>query len=202
MKDKPWFAIAYIFCLTAILSFIVIGFAEITKERVKANQQLALEKAILKSFHLAEGKSSSEIHQTFLDKIRPDESGEYYTLTENGKTAGFAVLVAGNGFWAPIKGIVAVSPDKKNIIGISFHEQNETPGLGGEIVKPAFRDKFNGLKISPTENPIGIKPFGAELAENEVHAISGATQTCTRLETLINKDLAKWLKTAQQEDAN
>jgi Na+-transporting NADH:ubiquinone oxidoreductase subunit C len=202
MKEKPWFAVAYIFCLTAILSFIVIGFAEITKERVKANQQLALEKAVLEAFGIAEGKSSAQLHETFLDRISPDESGEYYTLTENGKTAGYAIQVAGNGFWAPIKGIVAVSADRKNIIGISFHEQNETPGLGGEIVKPLFRDKFKGLKISPTENPIGFKPFGADLAENEIHAISGATQTCTRLEILINDDLAKWLKAVPQEDAN
>lgn len=202
MKEKPWFAVAYIFCLTALLSFIVIGFAEITKERVKANKQLALEKAVLEAFLIAEGKSSAQLHQTFLERIIPDESGEHFTLTEDGEPVGFAVVVAGNGFWAPIKGIVAISVDKKNIIGISFHEQNETPGLGGEIVKPAFRKKFQGLKISSTENPIGIKPFGTDLEEHQIHAISGATQTCTRLETLINEDLSKWLKTAPQEDSN
>ena len=200
MKEKPWFAVVYIFCLTAVLSFIVIGFAEITKERVEANKRLALERAVLEVFALAEDKSAAQLHQTFLDRTRSVDDGEYYTLMENDTIIAFAVRVEGSGFWAPIKGVVGVSADRKSITGISFYEQNETPGLGGEIANLPFRRKFEGLLIASQGDPIGIKPFGADLAENEVHAISGATQTCTRLEAIINEDLSRWLGIERTED--
>ena len=200
MKEKPWFAVVYIFCLTAVLSFIVIGFAELTKERVEANKRLALEKAVLEVLDLAEDKSAAQLHQTFLDRLRSADDGDYYTLMENGTIVAYAVRIEGSGFWAPIKGIVGVSADRKSIKGISFYEQNETPGLGGEIAKLPFRSKFKDLLIATQGDPIGIKPFGADLAENEVHAISGATQTCARLEEIINEDLRQWLQIEQTED--
>ncbi len=200
IRDKPWFAVVYMFCVTAFFSFIIIGFAQITKDRVKANEQLAFEKAVLEVFDLAERKTPPLIHQTFVEDIRREDDGAYYVRLDGDKVAGYAVVVRGKGFWAQIEGVVGISPDRKTILGIAFYEQNETPGLGAEITRPAFGNQFDGLRLGPIEKPIGIKPFGAELADNEVHAISGATQTCMRLEKLINNDLTKWLAARAGED--
>ncbi|MCK5173514.1 MAG: FMN-binding protein [Planctomycetes bacterium] len=194
MRDKPWFAVAYMFVVTAFFSSIVIGFARFTSARVKANEQLAFETAMLEAFALAEGKTGLDIHEFFLERFtKPDkESGLAYTLTEDGNLSGYAVLVGGKGFWAPIKGIVGVSADGNRIRGVSFYEQSETPGLGAEITKAQFRNQFAGRRLATTDRPIRIRPTGSKLADNEVHAITGATQTCTRLEKLINEDLARW----------
>ncbi len=200
IRDKPWFAVVYMFCVTAFFSSIIIGFAQVTKDRVKANEQLAFETAVLKVFDLAEGKTPPLIHQTFVEDIHPEDDGAYYVRLDDEEVKGFAVVVSGKGFWAQIEGVVGISPDRKTILGIAFYEQNETPGLGAEITRPAFGNQFEGLRLGPEETPIGIKPFGAELADNEVHAISGATQTCMRLEKLINKDLSKWLAARAGED--
>ncbi len=201
MRDKPWFAVVYMFCVTAFFSFIIIGFAQVTKDRVKANEQLAFERAVLEVFDLAEGKAPPQIHQTFVDEIRKEDDGAYYVRLDGEAVAGYAVVVRGKGFWAQIEGVIGVAADKRTITGIAFYEQNETPGLGAEIIRPAFGNQFEGLRLGPIEKPIGIMPFGAELADNEVHAISGATQTCTRLEKLINDDLTKWLAARAGEDA-
>ena len=202
IRDKPWFAVVYMFCVTAFFSFIIIGFAQVTKDRVKANEQLALERAVLEVFDLAEGKTPPQIHQTFIDEVRKEDDGAYYVhlYGEEVQGSAVAVVVRGKGFWAQIEGVVGISPDRKTILGIAFYEQNETPGLGAEITRPAFGNQFKGLRLGAKERPIGIKPFGAELAGNEVHAISGATQTCTRLEKLINDDLTKWLAARAGED--
>ena len=200
IRDKPWFAVVYMFCVTAFFSFIIIGFAQITKDRVKANEQLAFERAVLEVFDLAEGKAPPQIHQTFIDEVRKEDDGAYYVRLDGDKVEGYAVVVRGKGFWAQIEGVIGVAADKRTITGIAFYEQNETPGLGAEITGPAFGDQFEGLRLGPKERPIGIKPFGAELADNEVHAISGATQTCMRLEKLINNDLTKWLAARAGED--
>jgi Na+-translocating ferredoxin:NAD+ oxidoreductase RnfG subunit len=194
MKDKPFFAIVYMFVVTAFFSSIVIGFARFTDDRVRANYQLAFERAVLEVFSLAQGKTAPQLHATYLKRIQPPTSTQPFCILKGAddKIDGYAVAVAGKGFWAPIKGIVGFMPDMQTITGIAFYEQSETPGLGAEIITPAFRDQFKNKKIADSGGPIGIKPVGSKLADNQVHAITGATQTCTRLEKLINENLSEW----------
>jgi Na+-transporting NADH:ubiquinone oxidoreductase subunit C len=199
MKEKPYFAIVYMFVVTAFFSSIVIGFARLTADRVQTNRELAFEKAVLEVFSLAKGKTASQLHTDYLEKFQLLSGTENICVLKGpqNKVEGYAVIVKGKGFWAPIKGVVGLEPDRKTITGIAFYEQNETPGLGAEIVKPPFRNQFKNLKIADSSNPIGIKPPGSMLEENQVHAITGATQTCTRLEKLINESLAEWLDTVK-----
>ncbi len=77
---------------------------------------------------------------------------------------------------------------------IAFYEQRETPGLGAEITKSYFREQFKGLKIKDRDVPVRLMPIGTRTSEHEVHAITGATQTCTRLERIINQSLRTWRK--------
>jgi len=194
MKNKPWFAVVYMFVVTAFFSSIVIGFAAFTKDRVEANKQIAFERSVLEVFDLAKGVAAGNIHSVFVEKIKePDEkSGGAYLYVEDGETKGYAVPISGKGFWAPIKGIIGVSADKKTVTGISFYEQNETPGLGAEIEQLDFRSQFEGKLLGEGDEVFGIVPLGTELADNQVNAISGATQTCTRLELIINENISMW----------
>ena len=197
MKDKPYFAVVYMFVITAFFSSILILFARVTRGRVEINEQIAFEKAVLMAFPDIEAKTNTEIHDTFTENFQEAAIG--YVYMKDNQIAGYAVPVEGQGFWAPIKGVVGIAPDKKTITGIAFYEQSETPGLGARIVEPDFRGKFEGLSLGDTLKPIGIRQAGAELKNNEVHAISGATQTCVRLEKLMNDDLTKWL---QEQEGN
>ncbi len=197
MKDKPWFSVVYMFIVTAFFSSVVIGFARFTQDRVEANRQLAFEKAVLEVCGLAQGISTGQIHAIFVERIRLLEDAELASVVmdDQEKISGYVVPLAGKGFWAPIKGVLGLGLDKRTITGIAFYEQNETPGLGGEITEEEFRDQFVGRKLADKDEAIGIKPFGAELNTNQVHAITGATQTCTRLEKLINNSVKQWRKT-------
>lgn len=193
MKDRPWFAVVYMFFVTAFFSSVVIGFAHFTSDRVEANRQLAFERSVLEVFGLAEGKSSVQIHQIFVDRVSvPESPGGTYLLTDDGEVKGYAFVISGKGFWAPIKGVVGIKPDKRTLSGVSFFEQNETPGLGGEIAEEEFCSQFAGIIISSSGDAIGIESFGSVLKSNQVHAITGATQTCSRLEKFLNEQLAKW----------
>ncbi|HEG43710.1 MAG TPA: FMN-binding protein [Phycisphaerales bacterium] len=200
MKDKPWYAVVYMFVVTAFFSSVVIGFAMFTKDKVEANQQLAFEKSVLQVFGLAQGKATSQLHAIFLKRIRisKDDNLASVAIDDQGKPSGYVVLLAGKGFWAPIKGVLGLATDKRTITGIAFYEQNETPGLGGKITEKEFKDQFAGIELADNYDAIGIKPFGAELSDNQVHAITGATQTCTRLEQLINDSIKQWRKTIEE----
>jgi Na+-transporting NADH:ubiquinone oxidoreductase subunit C len=143
-----------------------------------------------------------ELHHRFTDDVKgPDDStGGAYTLRKNGVILAYALPISGRGFWAPIKGIIGIKADKKTITGIAFYEQNETPGLGAEIAKISFRKQFEGKVISTDDKPINIRRPSATLGQSDVHAITGATQTSTRLEKIINDGLTKWLKTDKRTD--
>jgi Na+-transporting NADH:ubiquinone oxidoreductase subunit C len=198
IRQKRWFPVLYMFAITAFCSSIVIGFTQATSKRVEANQKLAVEKAVLSvlpEIHEKIPKSSGlEIHQLFTEKIsQPDEnSGGAYTIKQNGQITAYALPIEGQGFWAPIKGIIGINADKKTITGIYFYQQNETPGLGAEIAQPNFRQQFKDKVIAEGDEPFTIARPEAVLNESSVHAVTGATQTSTRLEKIINDGLKQW----------
>ena len=196
MREKRWFPILYMFLVTAAFSSVVIGFTAVTRERVEGNERLAFEAAVVAVLPgLSEpGLRSAEIHRRFVEQVsEPDTvSGGAYTLRKGGQITAYALPFDGQGFWAPIRGLIGIAADKDTVTGISFYEQTETPGLGAEIVKPAFRNQFNGRKLSRQGPPINMKRPGAELDENDVHAVTGATQTSVRLEAIINRAVSEW----------
>lgn len=196
MRDKPWYPVLYMFVATAFFSSILIGLSRFTIERVQANQRLAVEKAVLEALpiELPPDASSLVLHQTFLERVTEPSapSGGAYELKEGEQVVAYAVPLEGKGYWDTIRGFIGIAADLKTVTGISFYEQNETPGLGAEIAQPPFRSQFPGKRIADGNRPMELLPTGSSLGESEVHAITGATQTSTRLEKIINEDLLSW----------
>ncbi len=203
IREKPLFPVVYMFCLTAFFSTIVIGFTQATGERVEANEKLAFEKAVLTALPglYEENLSRLELHKRFTESVSlpDDSSGAAYTLKQNGQILAYALPISGQGFWASIKGVIGIRADKKTITGIAIYQQNETPGLGAEIARAAFTEQFRDKVISIDGEPINIKRPGAVLGDSDVHAVTGATQTSTRLENIINKGLKEWLSKMHEQ---
>jgi len=202
MRDKWWFPVVYMFVMTAFFSSIVIGFSQFTSDRVEANEYLAFERAILAVLPdmLDAGESRLELHRKFIELVgEPNEqSGGACTLKEDGHIIAYALPISGQGFWAPIKGVIGIKADRRTITGIAFYEQNETPGLGAQITKIGFTSQFQGKVISSTGKPLNIKRPSEVLGTSDVHAVTGATQTSTRLEKIINDSLKNWLSELAQ----
>ena len=196
MRDKPLFAVVYMFVVTAFFSAILIGFAKLTRGKVEANQLIAFEKAVLQVFPEITATTNAQIHKIFTEQF--ELSSNAYIYRKDHQIEGYAVPVEGQGFWAPIRGIIGITADKQTITGVAFYEQSETPGLGARIVEPDFCDAFTGKKLAEGERLIGIRQVGTTLNNSEVHSITGATQTCVRLEKLINDGLARWRQINQE----
>ncbi|MHC4365049.1 MAG: FMN-binding protein [Planctomycetota bacterium] len=196
MRDKRWFAVAYMFLVTAFFSSIVIGFSQFTRARVEANKTLAFEKAILAALPelFVPDAGGLELHRRFTEQVTAPQNstGGAYVLKENGQVRAYALPIAGQGFWAPIKGVIGLRSDRKTITGIAFYEQNETPGLGAQITTISFRSQFKGKVLSAGDKPLGLKRAGELLSESDVHAVTGATQTSMRLEEIINAAVNSW----------
>ena len=196
MRERRWFPVLYMFAVTAFFSSIVIGFSQFTEERVTANKRRAFEQAILAVIPgmFEAGASDLKHHLRFEEHVSgPNESlGRAYTVKTEGQLTAYALPISGRGFWAPIKGVIGIAADKKTITGVVFYEQKETPGLGAQITTSKFRDQFKDKIISMTGKGLNFKRAGEVLGDSDVHAVTGATQTCSRLENIINDGLNKW----------
>ena len=49
--------------------------------------------------------------------------------------------------WSTMYGFVSVAPDANTIKGITYYDQGETAGLGGEIANPRWQAQFVDKKI-------------------------------------------------------
>jgi Na+-transporting NADH:ubiquinone oxidoreductase subunit C len=203
MREKRWFPILYMFGVTAFFSSIIIAFASVTRGRVEANEELAFERAVLEIVPGLSGAnlSNAEVHPRFAEMVEEPtaSSGGAYLVKKDGQVVAYALPFLGQGFWAPIGGILGIEPDQRTVTGIAFYEQNETPGLGAEITKKPFRSQFVGKVLASGGKPLGMKRPGGELDDSSVHAITGATQTSTRLEGIINAALTEWQSKVARE---
>lgn len=192
MKQNRYWAVVFMFILTAILSTILIGLARFTEPQVKRNKEIAFETAVIRCIGSIDVKTPMEIHTVFnRDFSKPSSAGGAFVYQPNGAIEGYALPFEGQGFWSKIRGVIGMGPDQQTILGIWFYEQAETPGLGARIVEPFFYEQFAGKVLNLSNKPILIRP-AAEATDKDISAVTGATQTCVRLEKLLNDAVVSW----------
>ena len=107
------------------------------------------------------------------------------------KTVQQVVLpIEGIGMWGTLYGLLAVDRDGKTIRGITFYDQKETPGLGGEISNPKWQALWVGRHAYDAnwEPKISIIKGNAGPPSQDPHrvdAISGATITSNGVARLV-----------------
>lgn len=74
------------------------------------------------------------------------------------KPVGYIIPVNGFGLWDAIYGYLAVEPNGNTVIGISWYDQKETPGLGANIADAPWQSEFPG-KLIFQEGPTGKTDF-------------------------------------------
>lgn len=191
------YTLSYAAILSTVCALLLAGAASFTRPYQQANREAEETLNILTALKvpLGENVSAAELGEIYEANVTAKQQGEltlylYSPADAGGKTEAVVVRFEGPGLWGPIKGFLALEADMKTIRGITFYEQEETPGLGGEIVTDWFRKQFEGKYILDADGKPGIiiKGKGAT-ARNQVHAISGATMTCVKVQEMINKTI-------------
>jgi Na+-transporting NADH:ubiquinone oxidoreductase subunit C len=96
--------------------------------------------------------------------------------------------VYGQGLWSTLYGFLAVKRDLETIQGLTFYEHGETPGLGGEVDNPRWKEQWVGLALYDDQgNPAagvarGPAPPGSA---HLVDGLSGATITANGVTNLV-----------------
>jgi Na+-transporting NADH:ubiquinone oxidoreductase subunit C len=88
--------------------------------------------------------------------------------------------IYGNGLWSMMYAFVALDTDGRTIKGITYYDQGETPGLGGEVENPAWRAQFIGKQVLDDSGQPALRVMKGAARPGDVHAVdglSGATLT-------------------------
>lgn len=110
---------------------------------------------------------------------------EIYQAKAGGNLIGYTVSVAPKGYAGKVEIIVGV--DTNGIVqGVKVGNNSETPGLGKNAEKPAFREQYNG---KTWDSVINVIKSGTP-KENEIVAIAGSTITSKGVTEGVNKAMA------------
>lgn len=160
---------------------------------IRANEDYARTRAIVSALGLCgENADSGEVLAAFRDRVKlrektsADEADIYVGSSEE---LGYAIEVMTQGRYGPIRGVLALEPDRLRIKALRIYEQQETPGLGGEVANPVWLAQFNGLPVVG-EGTEGIIISNTLKGPNVVDGISGASMTTFYLGTALNAAIA------------
>jgi Na+-transporting NADH:ubiquinone oxidoreductase subunit C len=203
MSD-PLKSIAFTALVALVCSLLLTGAATGLKDRKLRNVAVDRQKNILKAVGLLDSGGQptiAQIERLYQDNIRCytlDGSGRIKageTGTDNlpvcfyvkdNQPAAYILPVNSRGLWGKIHGYVAIENDGRTVAGFSVYSHNETPGLGGEIETPWFRQNFVGKRIVDGAGEfaaVGIAKgkvadtIAPDRQANYVDGISGATLT-------------------------
>jgi Na+-transporting NADH:ubiquinone oxidoreductase subunit C len=231
LKKLNTYFFVIVMCSISALVLSIVTFT-LKPTQIKA-QDSYRNKELLKAANIlpvdATSEQIEEITQLKITPMLTDSKGNSYTFKEKnidytdylekGAKSGFSKLplklfyqikgggiilpVNGFGLWDAIYGYIGIHKNGFSIIGISWYEQKETPGLGGEIQNPKWQEQFYdkslfhgvrlqnfGLNFIPKEMLALLPPKDKDYT---IDAISGATITTHGVQSAIKDSLAPYI---------
>ncbi len=113
-----------------------------------------------------------------LYKLLPNpKKGEKVDDPMKAPPEGWIIPLNGYGLWDAIYGYLALQPDADTVIGITWYDQKETPGLGANIAEASWQNLFPG-KVIFQENADGTTdfksaPLGITVVKGKVSEVYG-----------------------------
>ena len=133
----------------------------------------------------------------------------YMVKDEQGELSSVVVPIEGKGLWSTLYGYLAVAMDGTTINGITYYQHAETPGLGGEVENPRWKDLWPGRKIYGPDGDVQIHVVKGTTGTPEedpyaVDGLSGATITSRGVTNMLHfwlgpDALGSFLTRLQQE---
>ena len=187
-KEGTGYTIFFVFIVSFAFVFLLSMTNQVTIEQVELNQELARQRAVLTAMGV-EATGPEEIQSEF-SKVSGDDSAGLYAGEIGGRLV-YAKQFAGAGLWGTISGVIAVTADMNEIVGLEIVEDNETPGLGGRINEAWFKDQFKGERIGDDGIQVRALEGDGDAARDNgvVDGVTGATRTSESMESIVNNQL-------------
>jgi len=117
---------------------------------------------------------------------------DVYLVMEDDTLQQLILPVHGKGLWSTMYGFISLGDDFNTVKGFSFYEHGETPGLGGEIDNPSWKEQWKGKQIYDEAGVLKIEVVKGKVDNNSPEAdyqadgLAGATLTARGVGYLIH----------------
>jgi Na+-transporting NADH:ubiquinone oxidoreductase subunit C len=195
MKRGPLYTVLFAAALGVACAALLTGARELTAARRAENEKADQMRHILDVLGVdrSAARSNRDLMAVYEANVKVERRGglNFYRYEgPGGQVRAVAVPFSGQGLWGTIKGYLALEPDLKTLRRVTFYEHVETPGLGAEIEKPAFRLQFEGMRVLLPDGTVGL----------QVQGIPGATLTSKRVRAMLQATLEEVLKAPGTEE--
>jgi Na+-transporting NADH:ubiquinone oxidoreductase subunit C len=113
-------------------------------------------------------------------KRRSNLAEIYLVRDDSGAVNKIVLPVYGTGLWSMMYAFVALDNDGNTVKGITYYQQGETPGLGGEVENAGWRQQWIGKKLFDDSGKPAIRVVKGGARQGDEHGVdglSGATLT-------------------------
>jgi len=103
-----------------------------------------------------------------------------FLVKENGAIKSIILPINGYGLWSTLYGFLSLEADGQTVQSINFYDQQETPGLGGEVVNPKWRALWKGKKVYAESDQSSLEKgliSEADIGEPALSLIKGTVDT-------------------------
>ena len=141
---------------------------------------------------VADPEQSHEVPDNLAQVRRvANETVIYKLVNDAGEVQMLVLPVHGKGLWSTLYGFLALSADLQTIKGLTFYDQKETPGLGGEVDNPRWKALWPGRKAFDDDWNVKIEVIKGTAGPPEqdpyhVDGLSGATITSRGVSALLH----------------
>jgi Na+-transporting NADH:ubiquinone oxidoreductase subunit C len=171
------FMVAVTFAVTAPLSAIQL----LTAERVARNQRIFVQRVVLEAAAVEAPREDRAALALFGERVTENTATTYTVRDGAGVPRTDVYIRHGPGLWGRITAAVGVDRAAGTVTGVSFIEQNETPGLGARIEEPWFKRQFAG-RTGPFRR---VPEDQKDPAGGEINGITGATITTEAVRAIV-----------------
>jgi Na+-transporting NADH:ubiquinone oxidoreductase subunit C len=115
-----------------------------------------------------------------------------YLLEHDGELDRIVLPIHGYGLWSTMYGFLALQGDLQTVAGITFYEQGETAGLGGEVDNPNWKASWIGKQVYGSDGSVALHVIKgkvnreSEAALYQIDGLSGASLTSRGVGNLIS----------------
>lgn len=114
-----------------------------------------------------------------------------YLVREGERVKSVILPIKGYGLWSTLYGFLALEEDANTVVGLTFYDHAETPGLGGEVDNPRWQALWKGKHVYDDSGKprIGLIKGNVDTsrpeAKYQVDGLAGATLTARGVTNLV-----------------
>lgn len=200
MKKFSFKPILFMIVVTVIYTSVLASINAVTIERIELNEQLSDQLSFLYVLDKMPENRNAEhvnmVYETHVKEIEVNGKKIFEGYDHNNQLMAYIIPISGSAVWGELRGLVSLSTDFKEVLGIEFLSHNETPGLGARIDEESFKEQFRGIEIDPDESEKFLVYTPDPKAQ--VDAISGATGTSNAVRDIFNNNLQEFMSETRE----